>query len=92
MLQCISARHRIKLLSVASRIKDHNISLLKNLIQEGMAYTIDARGKSPADYLMRHNDTRVLNAIFDYMSEHEPWQGQEVYNYNILKFAFSKDK
>ena len=92
MLQCVSARHRIKLLTIAARFQENNIELVKSLIPDGMTYTIDANEMSPADYLLNHYNTSAIDFMFDYNSEKETWNGQEFFSYNILKYAFSKDK
>lgn len=90
-LQCISPLHRINMLIVATR-QNHNLEMLELLFQQGKGYVIDSHGNGPSHYLIQSGNMRIMEKLFDLMSNHDPSKGQLEFDLNMLEYGFKKAK
>lgn len=90
-MQCISPLHRINMLIVATK-QNHNLEMLDLLFQNGKGYVIDSLGNAPSHYLINSGNMRIMEKLFDLMSNHSALDVQLEFDLNMLEYGFKKAK
>ena len=66
--------------------------MLELLFQNGKGYVIDSHGNPPSFYLINSGNMRIMEKLFDLMSNHDPSEVPLEFDLNMLEYGFKKAK